>query len=358
MGFAIASAAAPIVGGVIGQLASGDDREKAAKAYQDAINEINSIGAPPDLSQEIFLEKFQQAGVLTPKLEEAINVERSRMEQIQVPSQYKQAQEKALSTLAERGRGLTAEDRAAQTKILQAQQRETEAKRQQILQGMAQRGMGGSGADLIAQLQANQAAAEEGSQRSVDLSGQASQRALEAMMKSGQLAGDIRGQEFREQSDVASAADRIAMAKYQNEVARQQRNVGGLNEAERLNLENKQRIMDLNIGQTNQEKRRQVEAKRQFWQDQMNRAQMRSGAMTQQGNLANQAAAQTQQFWGSMGQGVGAGASGVGQYYSNKSASDSAAARQSAMDARQAKMDESQLAMEQAKTNYFNKLNG
>lgn len=312
---AIGAVAAPVVGGVIGNMASAGDRDAANAAYQDALDTIKAVGAPPDLSKAIILQKFQQAGVLTPELEEAVHIDASRMENVKAPEDLKKAQQLALSSLQERGRaGFTAEDRAGLNKILGAQRREAEAKRQQILQNMQQRGMGGSGAELIAQLQGAQAADEGASERSVDLSGQASRNALEAMLQSGNLAGNIRGQDVGEQQAIAQAQDRINAMRAENAANVQMRNIGSRNRAQEANLSEKQRILDRNTEQANDELRRQQEAKRQYWLDRLRLAGEQSGAMQQRGQQYDKSAQRTTDQWNKMGQGVGSGLGAASMY--------------------------------------------
>ena len=77
---------------------------------------------------------------------------------------------------------------------------------------MAQRGVGGSGVELAARLGANQASADRMSRESDTLVQQAQQRAMDAMMNQANLGGQIRSQDYGEQSNLASARD--AMNKF------------------------------------------------------------------------------------------------------------------------------------------------
>lgn len=308
-GTAVASVAAPIVGGIIGNIASAGDRAKAKAAAEEAMSIIDSIGAPPDLSREILLEKFQQVGILTPKLESEINLGISQVSQVTEDPKLKDAQMQALQILQQRGStGLGPEDRAALNQIRQEVSRDVQGKQQQILQNMQARGMGGSGAELAAQLSASQEGAERASAESDRQAATASERALQAITQAGQLGGQVRGQDFDVNKTKAAAQDEVARFNVANAVARQTRNIGSENQASAANLSEAQRVRDANTAQANAEKQRQVEAQRQQWLDSLAGAQARSGARSGLQNLYSQQAAQTQQGYSQMGQGAGAGA--------------------------------------------------
>lgn len=301
-------AAVGLIGDIVGGMQSQGDRDRAGQAAQAAFDIINSIGAPPDLSKEIILQKFQEAGVLTPELEKKIDLGISQVAQVQEDQDLRDAQKESLTLLKERGRvGLTPEEKADFARIRSEAQRDSEAKRQQILQNMQARGMGGSGAELAAQLAESQAGANREADASLELGSLASQRALQAMAGTGQLAGQIRGQEFDINKAKAQAADEFKRFQVGQDIARQTRNVGTTNEAARQNLANKQRYMDLNTGMANEEMLRQNEAKRQYWQDQMNRAAVLSGSKMQESGYYGKRADDTADRYGRIGGGLSKG---------------------------------------------------
>lgn len=316
---AAAAIAGPIIGGVIGNMASAADRRAAQDAAQRAFEIIDQIGAPPDLSREIIYDQFQQVGVLTPELEEAINVGVSKVAEIQEKPEFREAQLTALETLKERGRGgLSAEDRAALNQIRSQVAQDQEAKRQQILQAFAQRGQLGSGQELAAQLSAQQQGAQIASQQGDQLAAMASQRALEAMMQAGQLGTQVRGQEFDVEQAKASAADAFKQFDIQNAIARQQRNIGAKNVAQESNLATQQRIAEQNVAQKNAELLRQAEARRQKWLDELSFAQAKAGTQAGIGASKERAADRSAQMWQSIGSGVGSGAGALASHYSKK----------------------------------------
>lgn len=278
-GGSIGSTVGGIFGGYIGAGQAAGDKSKAQGYAEDAFNELLGIGMPPDLSKELILQHFQQAGLLNPEMEQAIEQTYSAVQQMQEDPTGRNTQLEALAKLKNLSKsGLGAEDRAALNQVRDQVQRDLEGKRQQILQSYQARGMGGSGAELIAQLQGSQAGANQASMEGDRLAAMAQQRAREALMQSANLGGQLRTQDYIAAMNRARAEDELNRFNVQNQIARQQRNIGSKNAAQQFNLQNKQRIMDSNVAQANQELYRQNEAKRDYWQDQIDRANLRSGA--------------------------------------------------------------------------------
>lgn len=316
---AAAAVAAPIIGGIIGQVASAGDKKKAEAAMKEAISIIDSVGAPPDLSREIIREKFQQAGVLTPEVEQAIDVGISKVSQIQEDAGLRQAQMGALQTLSQVGvTGLRPEDRAALNQVRAEVQRDAEAKRQQIIQNMQARGQAGGGAELAASLLSSQGATETAAEQSDRLAAQASQNALAAIQQAGNLGGSIRSQDFNVAQAKAQAADAFRQFDVQNQIAQQQRNIASKNQAQQFNLTNLQDITNKNVDQINQERLRQAQAKQDYFQDQLNLAQARSNARNAQQNFYTNRAQSTAQAFSSMGSGAGQGLGAMAGAMSDK----------------------------------------
>lgn len=316
-----AAVAGPIVGGIIGNMAASDDREAAMNAAKEAMAIIDQVGAPPDLSKEIILEKLRQVGVLTPQLESQINLGMSKVAQIQENPELKNAQMTALSSLKDIGHsGMRPEDRAALADIQDQTQGAVEAKRQQILQNLQARGQAGSGAEIAASLAGAQGGAQEAARASREVAGQASQRALQAIMQGGNLAGNIRGQDFDVNKTKANAEDVVNQFNANNAVSRQSRNVNNQNIASQYNLGTAQNISNANTNNANNEKYRQAEAQRQYWQDKLQLATAKSNARSGVQSAYNNQADRTSAMWQNIGNGVGQGAAAVGGYMSNSSA--------------------------------------
>ena len=188
--------------GILGYLLSMPDRQKAEDIIRAAADEFGNI-------DEAALEKLV-----------AQEVGPSAMEGIKTDPRLKSAQFAALDRLEQMGReGLTLEDKAAQNEAMRAAARQESAGRQAIAQDFAARGQLGGGAQLAMQLANQQGAAERASQTSMQTAANAQRRMYDAMLQSGQLAGNLRNQDFGEQERIAQAKD--AVQRY-NAGARQQ----------------------------------------------------------------------------------------------------------------------------------------
>lgn len=306
-----------VVGGIVGAHAAEGDRSKAEQAYNDSVNEIMSIGASPDLAKEILLQKLQAAGVLNPKMEEAINAGISQLAEINPDQTGRNAQLEALQAMQQVGKtGLRPEDMAALNQIRQQMAQDTESKRQQIIQSYKQRGLGGSGAELAAQLQGSQAGANQASQMGDQLASQASQRALQALQQSGAMGGALQSADTNLAEQKANAADQFKKFDTQNTIARQQRNVSAANQAQAANLANEQSLLNQNAANANAEKQRQLQGAQQAWANNFARAQARSGAQANLSNyynqLGNNVAANQQALYSGVGQFLGEPAKAFG----------------------------------------------
>lgn len=317
----VGAVAAPVVGGLVGGIMGGKSRKQQMAMMQQAYNELNKLGLPPDLSKEIIMREFESQGVLTPQLESDINLAASEVAKIQEDPSLKAAQMEALSTLGQVSRqGLRAEDRAALNEVRNQIARDTEARRQQVLQQMQARGMGGSGGELLAQLQGSQAAEDQASAQADRLAAQASQNALSALAQRAQLAGSVRSQDLTADEMRARALDERNRMLWQNSQALQQRNIAALNAAQQANLANKQRLAEMNVSQANQELQRQNEAKRDYWQDQLGLARAKASALTGQAQAYGQEAQRKQDMFSGIGSAVGQGFGAYGAYQAKQPA--------------------------------------
>jgi hypothetical protein len=174
-----------------------------------------------------------------PRLADVYTQDATEMHGISTDPRLRDAQMGALNSLsglAERG-GLTLADEANLNKLQSQVAQADKGRRDAILQNMQMRGQGGSGMELLAQLQSGQAATTDASQASADIAGMAQDRALQAMIQGGQLGGQIRGQDFGEQADIAKAQDII-----------NQFNTGNLQQGSQFNANTFNRGQEFNVG--------------------------------------------------------------------------------------------------------------
>ena len=152
---------------------------------------------------------------------------------------------------------------------------------------------------------AGQQAAELASQQSDNVMAQAQQRALQALSESANQASNIRSQDLNVNTARAQALDERNRFLMQNSIDRQARNVGKLNEAQKANLAEQQRIADANAQMANQENQRQAAAKSSDFQNKLALASAKAGAYTGQQQYHQQQAQNTAQQYANIGSGVG-----------------------------------------------------
>lgn len=310
---AAVAAGAAVAGGVAGAIERSDASNDAKALMKKRLAELESVGMPPDTSLPIILQEFKSQGIITPQLEQQIHAQASKTAQIKEDPQYKQAQNQALQFLQQKSAtGLGPEEKAAFNTLRTQVAKESEGKRQQILQNMAARGMSGSGAELAAQLSASQAGDEALSAGGDKLAAEASRNALAAISQSGDLAGKIRGQDFDVASAKARAEDELNRFNTQSDISRQTRNVSGLNDAQIRNLQEKQRLADTNTGMANQEAQRQMAEKANVWRNKLAYSNAKGGIYGEQADQRLKEGAAAAQGWQQMGVGVAQGVAGIG----------------------------------------------
>ena len=291
-----------LLGGIFG----GDDREKANQLIQQTLHDYDAIGVPPIEAQKLLLEELKSAGKLTPELEEMVVAGPSKMGDISLDPGYKAAQMKALDELSSIGSsgGLRLSDQAAIEEALGKVRSQERGSREAILANARERGVSGGGSELAAQLANQQNSAENAYKSGLGVAAIAEDRALDAIIKGGQLAGDIRKQEFGEKSDVARAQDEIDRFNAENRIDIGSRNVANKNAAQERNLNEAQRIMDTNTGLRNDEQKYNKGLYQTNFGNQLDLASGKSNARAGQANNLNKNADSTQQMWGGIGQGI------------------------------------------------------
>jgi hypothetical protein len=256
-GFAAGGPVGGVVGGAIGAISglfgNDDEAEAAAAARKAAIDRILAIQVPGLEDQRLSLAHQYEVGELTPEALGTITQADSEMKGISTDPRLRQAQMTALAEMQGLGRsGLSAQDRSDLGSIRRNVATEANARDQAVLQNMAQRGVAGGGAELAARLSSSQAAMNDASAQGDRIAAMAQNKALQAIMNSGQLGGQIQAQDFGQAERVASAQDAINRFNAANSQSVSQYNVQGRNAAQAANLSNKQNIANTNVGVDNQ----------------------------------------------------------------------------------------------------------
>lgn len=307
------AAAAPIVTSAIGQAMSQGDKDKASALQAQGLAGIQKLQAPTADDLKVALQQYKLTGQMSPELQSIINLGPSEMAKVGTNPALMQAQMSALSKLQQMGNGgFNPQDLAALAKIQNQAAGQGQAQQASALQAMQQRGIGGGGNELAARLAAAQGASNQVSQAGMDVQSQAAQRALQAIMQSGQLGGQIRGQDFSEQSQKAQAQDLISRFNAANQQNVMGQNVGARNQAQYYNLGNAQNISNMNTGVANQQATMNAQAKQQAYMDALQKASAMYGGQQTAANQALTRAGQDQGMWSGIGQGIGTAAQGYG----------------------------------------------
>lgn len=242
-----------IMGG-IDNFITGGSRGDSKAALNDAASRFEGIDVPTLEQMKVELAQAVNAGQMTPEEAQTFFLEASAQEQVKTDPRLREAQMKALSQLeGVADGGLTVGDRGDLQRIQGEAAAAEKGQRDAILQNAQSRGVAGSGMELASQLMAQQGAAGRASQQGFDVAKQAQARALEAMLQSGQLGGDIRSQDFGEQSKLAEARDAISKFNTQNRQAVGMANTEARNAAQLRNVNMAQDVANRNQDTQNQQ---------------------------------------------------------------------------------------------------------
>lgn len=265
--------------------------DKADNMRQSAIDAFNAIKTPELADLQVQLDKYVQAGKLTPEQAESQLLSSNAFNDIVTDPSLEGAQKQALQSLqaVATGGGLTATDKARLQDVTSQQNQEAQGRNASILSQAKERGMGGSDINTVNQLLNEQGAADRASQRGTDVAAQAEARALQAMQASGDTAGKIREQNYGEQAAKAQSANAIDLFNKQTLNQTNLYNVDAANKAAAANLANQQSIANANTQTANQEKTSNAAANQTVFQDNLAKASGKAGVFDQWANDANAA---------------------------------------------------------------------
>jgi hypothetical protein len=295
-----------IVGGIAG-LFSGSDDNASAEARQHAVDAINSLDVDA-LTKQQMLQQYQTNGKLDPVMIQKLPLNADQKQQITESASALANQKYAQDALKQMSQtGMSAQDMAQMQAQRSSVAQDTNAKTNQLLQQSQQRGTLSSGDTLAAQLMANQQGAQNASKGAIDIAAQAAQARQQALGQYGQMATQVRGQDYATQQ--ANMQNELARQKFldENSLSRQTANVGAQNQAQMYNLQRQQQVGDQNVGTANQYTQHLQDLKNQ---DAMGKAGMLANAYSGQatGLAADQAAqaAGTTSMWSGLTNAAGA----------------------------------------------------
>lgn len=318
----VVGAAANILGGLLSNRSQKKAAEKQLALYREQMDRLAAIDLPEVEKMQIVLKKLQSQGELMPELEQALTQAQSEFHKIKADPRLKEAQLTALERLKEIGesKDLSIQERSKLSQTQEVLSAKERGARQAIMQNAKTRGLSGSGLELQAMLANQQGTTAQAAREGFDIASSSQARALEAIMKSGQLGGDIRSQDYQEKSDKARAQDSINRFNTATRQDTMNRNINRKNQAAAANLSEKQRISDTNTLAENDNRRRNADLHQRDYENKLKRAgyqgQMTSGQAQAVGNRAQ---AQSNAYAG-IGQAIGQTAGALGKYYIDEEA--------------------------------------
>lgn len=214
------------IGGFIGDRA-GEDERRRAQQYLDA---IQGLYREIDPTVRAYREETHNLG---PSAMEGVA---SSLDPTLRSTQL--AALRDLMGVAEAG-GFDAQSRAQLAQAQGAAAQQQRAQQGALRQDFAGRGMAGGGSELALRAAAQQQAANANSMAGVQAAADARTRALAALQSGASLAGQVRGADYAQASDLAGARDRIAEYNSRNSQAVNARNLDRLTQAEQATINNR-----------------------------------------------------------------------------------------------------------------------
>lgn len=296
-----------MIGDVIDFFGGGGDSQARALTEQ-MIKDAQSLPLP--VLKEYYPELYQVVAQMNPEQETAVDLGPSQMAGIATDPRLRQAQLNALSKLEQMGLGeQSAEDMARMGQIQSDVNTNLQGQQGAIMQNLATRGMSGGMSELVARNMAAQQASNRQAQMSMDAKAQAERRALDAIMQSGQLGGQMQSQDFAQQQAKAQAADAINRFNAANQQDVMSRNVGAKNTAQQYNVGQANQAGQINTESRNAANLRNLNLSQQQYENELKKRGLVTGAQQDlAANYQNQAA-QNRQFIGGL---IGAGAKAYG----------------------------------------------
>lgn len=279
--------------GMFSSLFGSSGSDKADKLRQQAIDAFNSIKTPELSDLQIQLDKYVQAGTITPQEAEVAMLGSNAFNDVVTDPSYVGAQKQALQQMqqiATEG-GMTAIDKAQLNDITNELNQRNRSHNEATMEQARQRGMGGSDITTVNQLINEQANADRAANQGLGVAAQAQARALAAMQAAGQQGGALEAQSYGEQAEKAKAANAIDLFNKQALNQTNLYNTDNANKAQAANLANAQSISNANTGTANANKEYNAQQVQQQFNDAMAKAQGVAGTYNAWANDAQEQAA-------------------------------------------------------------------
>lgn len=276
-------------------LLTGGQTSKASDALGAAQAAFGGIKGPTEQQLTLpELQKYVEAGILTPAQAEAYLQKNNAYDQATGSQEGREAEISALSKLqdiSESG-GMDAQAQAALEKAQSQVQTQEQGMNGYIMDQMAQRGIPTSLMGAAAQMANAGNQAQSLHMAGTQAAGDAEQRALSALSESGRLGGQIESERFGEQSQKAAAQNAINQWNAANQTQNSQFNAGNQQQANAYNTQNTQNVANQNTGLTNYRTQYNAQVPQQVFNNSIQKAQGQAGVAANQATQATQAGQQ------------------------------------------------------------------
>jgi hypothetical protein len=311
----VGSVAAPLVGGVIGNIMGSSDADKQKQAQLAALQAYQGVTLPDLAAMKVDPSMQAVQGTMSPQMQALVQQNQNAMQGINTDPRLMQAQMGALAQLQQQGQGgLTAQERNVLQTIANQVGGASSAANKSILANMQARGLGGSGIEMANQQAAAQGAANQAAQQSSNLAGQSQANALQAMMGAGNMGAGMQQQQFGQQAAQAQAQNAINQFNAANRQNVNAQNTGAQNQAQYYNLQNAQNVANANAATQNQSKYYNSGLNQQQFQDAITKAGGVAGGNQALGNYYGGQAQATRGMGAGIGNALGTAA---GQFGTN-----------------------------------------
>lgn len=268
---------APLGGSIGGLVLSKDELKKQQQSMEETAKLFEQAGLPPDLSRQLALQQYQAGPMMSPYLEDDLQIGPSSVAGMEISPEGRQTQMEALEAYKQMASlGLSPTDRASLNKVRDEVAAQSEGRRQQILQQMQSRGLSGSGQELASLIASGQQGSQQASQEADRLASLTFEGRRAALSSMGSLGREMRAGDFEEEKTRRTAQDLFQKYATDNSIQRQQRNVAQQNLAQLQNVGRQHSILDKNTEEYNKELQRQNEAKNNAYKLMLDRAKLGS----------------------------------------------------------------------------------
>jgi hypothetical protein len=314
----IGSAALPVIGGLIGQDQAKGQLEAAQAARQQALAQYANIHSPDIQSQLLALQQYQNAGQLNPALQQTFGLNGTAQSDVSTDPRLKADQMSALSSIGNIAQGnLKPSDMAGYELARQNAAGELNAQNNSVLQNMQERGQAGSGAELLARLKNDQSGTSMLQNAQLQQAQAMQQARISALAQQANMATNVRGQDFTEQSNLAKAKDAIAQFNAQNSQQVAAASANAKNSAQQFNLTNAQNVNNMNTESANKEQIANKGLQQTQFNNQLGLANAKAGQYNANAGASQTQAGNTAGMWAGIGQGAGTGLAGLGKLFGN-----------------------------------------